>query len=267
MPSSSQFEVSLKNEILDSDEYKNEKRKSSFLAAYFIHRYHIRLDSSVAFTFQDAFRKKIDSIIKNNKPLNELYHGAPISEVTINEFNTHCLGHLCEYIRKTFNESHFDEKVLYADESNYFMSQYQKKLSSKKSLNEMAPKERSNYLETLRDELVKSQNYIYESGNFSFPETEPQDENDDSWRISDLKETGYRMMIEAVYNYLFDSFNWDLLHHDMINKSFIEGQYNEDISIDSIAALIRLSDYTYYTGFPRKDISIISQNIEENEES
>lgn len=62
-----------------------------------------------------------------------------------------------------------------------------------------------------------------------------------------VTQTGLFMMVEAIYEVFFESFDWDKLRYDMLSRQVID-PINPDPTIDQQFSFERLKDYSYYVG-------------------
>lgn len=58
---------------------------------------------------------------------------------------------------------------------------------------------------------------------------------------------GYRMMLEAIYEIFYESFDWTKLECDMLRAQMID-PVNSDVTVDQHASVERLKDYSNYVG-------------------
>lgn len=61
-----------------------------------------------------------------------------------------------------------------------------------------------------------------------------------------LRDTGHEMMLEAIFDIFFESFNWEQLEKDVGLDMLIDGEEETDINDDNLAARQRLEDYKNY---------------------
>lgn len=66
-----------------------------------------------------------------------------------------------------------------------------------------------------------------------------------------LRNTGYEMMLEAIYEVFYEPFDWEQLENDIGKDMLIDGEYWADADDDNFAARQRLEDYKNYIGKKR----------------
>ena len=91
----------------------------------------------------------------------------------------------------------------------------------------------------------------------AFLEKENPDEYENIVQLvtpEEVASKGYEMMIEAIYNVFYQPFKWQALKRDMEAAEVTDEGYNPSITAEALRATARLSDFTNYTGSPKKQL-------------
>ena len=202
------------------------------LLEYYVERYEMKTDgySSSSQYNNDglgAFYKAITRIIKRTqvgditlwdamKPVGGARH------ISVQNFERLCFKEWAQYIEEYC--SNYNKGALLADiEKNCWISR--------------------------PEEMILAQNKALEEGYYN-----PPMEDDGQPVVSDeeLKQKGHAMMIEAIYDLFYGSFNWDKLLQDMENSDISPDMpYNANLPIENLKAYTRLKSFLNYIG-PRK---------------
>ena len=154
-----------------------------------------------------------------------------VRTVTVEEFEGYCFPAWCAYLEKNY-AGVYDKVALQADKDRYA--------------------EKMKYV-TAAKEAIQAQNDALKAGIYlSEPVYEPTSRG--NYVDEDLvTRRGLNMMIEAIYDDIFENFDWDALRADMETAEMPDGSmYNPEITPDMMEAQARLSDYHNYIGKKRK---------------
>ena len=152
--------------------------------------------------------------------------------ITIDEFERFCLEAWAEYLMRTC-AGEFNEKPLLADLERWKL-EFDREFWEQKA-------------EGVRQKTLEA----LANGTYN-----PPMEDDGTSVISDeeVAEKGHWMMVEALYDVVFDGFAWDKLRKDMETADITpEEDSQADFTGDMLRAKKRLKSYWNYVG-KRKDI-------------
>ena len=143
-------------------------------------------------------------------------------KISIEDFEKHCFENWSSYIEANCTE--YDHTRLADDKEKYY------------SIID------NNYWNKKAEEAIEAHNRAIEN----------YDPNEDecSYSVSkgDVLEKGHNMMLEAIYNIFYESFNWGLLEYDMNNSILEDIGYNPPITGGTEKSLSNLKNYTNYIG-------------------
>lgn len=204
------------------------------LTKHYVERYHIETTHSSNSadntsdglgTLRQAITRILKKTIVSGKTLWDIIETEGKSrQISIREFEKYCFVDLANYLQKNYRQDEYDSKKLEED-----IKPFKK-----------------------RDEWVEKINQSYEEGDWDHNEAE-----DHSIIVTEdqIKEKGYSMMLEAIYNLFFEPFKWEELESDLIN-SHIDVHYNPDIDLSTIIAWENLKDIYNYIGEKRTNITL-----------
>ena len=64
----------------------------------------------------------------------------------------------------------------------------------------------------------------------------------------EISKKGHEMMLEAIYEIFYESFNWKQLAFDLRNSIIYDNGFNPDVTINQQASIKRLKDHSNYVG-------------------
>lgn len=84
-------------------------------------------------------------------------------------------------------------------------------------------------------------------------ENNPFDRNTDEAVLpcvtdTEISQKGHEMMLEAIYEIFYESFDWELLASDLKNSIILDNDYNPEVTISNQKSIERLKDYSNYVG-------------------
>lgn len=208
------------------------------LTKYYVGRYGLPTDNraGTAANAEDgmqAYHRYFERLLVNTR-IGEisLYDamvpaGGGARAITLEEFERFCLQRLAGYIQKRYPKEH-NESVLMADLEKWH---YQHDKA---------------FWESKAEEARKNQLEAMANGQYN-----PPMEDDGTLVISDeeVAEKGHWMMVEALYDALFDGFAWDKLRADMEAAALTPEEASQaDFTGDMMRSRERLKSYLNYVG-------------------
>ena len=237
--------------------YKKEIHKFSFLADYYIDEFSIILDEpvngndehSVKEKYIKAIRRTIEKVCTNDRNFQQLFERNNNKGISINDFEKYCLGHWCDYIEKNCiaqDAKLYDEQAVARAIVIYYNNAYKRLSRNRNRSSALSEETYHDLLSDYCEHVAEAELRAYQAGDLG-PEPTAENWNGDC-TITELRETGFRMMLEAVYNTLFQPFDWEALRYDLTVRNFYSHQAKEVPPTDVMEAEVRLNDYQYYVG-------------------
>lgn len=78
----------------------------------------------------------------------------------------------------------------------------------------------------------------------------------------EISQKGHEMMLEAIYDIFYESFNWEQLTFDLKNSIILDNGYNPKVTISNQKSIESLKDYSNYVGRKKLPYSKIPQKEE-----
>lgn len=152
------------------------------------------------------------------------------TKVNIEEFEQQCFKELASYIQKRYENCQTNVNFIEDKRKNHFYNTNEE------------------MLEDLRESYIKNNNSFYENGGIDdlneelrngFPENMAEEET--------LLKKECEMMLRALYDVFYTSFNREMLKYDLENIPTVMNDGDEP-SLEQTLSLHRLSDYKNYIG-------------------
>lgn len=206
------------------------------LVNYYVDRYHLpkskSSDSSSDFQeMHGLYISQITRILKNTQvcernlwDMIKPEQGA--RKISISDFQKYCFDKWSDYIKKQC-KGEYDHIRLDKDIENH------------KTLTD------EDYLLKKVEDSIAENNRMIEEG--------LSDRYDDLAHISyfskeEISQKGHEMMLEALYEIFYESFDWERLESDLKNSIIQDNGYNAEVSIINQRAIERLKDPGNYIG-------------------
>lgn len=90
----------------------------------------------------------------------------------------------------------------------------------------------------MEDALAEQNRLLQEHPSSSYDEENPASQ----FITEQAIQLGHAMMLEAIYEVFFESFDWNKLNYDVLRRNAID-PVNPDVTIDQQASFERLKDY------------------------
>lgn len=227
----------------------NDKLSIKNLVQYYIDKYNLKPNytSDLSADFQEMYGKyivQVTRILKSTqvgeKKLWDIINPQKGSrKISIYDFEKNCFDRWAAYIKKQC-EGEYDHIRLEKDIERH-----------KIHTNEY-------YLAKKLEDTITEHNRMIESGSFDRSADEAGLPHVTDQEIS---QKGHEMMLEAIYEIFYESFNWELLAFDLKNSIILENDYNPEVTISNQKSIERLKDYSNYAGrkkipyseMPKKD--------------
>lgn len=213
------------------------------LTKYYVSRYELPTEnragtSANANDGMQAYHRYIERLLEKT-PIGEisLYDamvpaGGGTRVISIVEFEKYCLSRFADYIRNNYAKEH-NESVLTDDMKRWTLA------------HDM------DYWEGKAQETRDNTRKALENGTYN-----PPMEDDEKPVVSDetVKSVGHGMMVEAIYDTLFDTFAWDMLQEDLeASQNSEDSDPMSDATGTRLKAKSRLESYWNYVGKRKND--------------
>ena len=216
----------------------SEKLKVRKLLDYYVDRYHMPTDgySDITESNEDglgAYLRALKNILKktmvDGRSLWEtMEQTVGPKRISLEDFEHYCFKEWVRYIEK--NCSEYDKAALQADKAKHAAEH--------------------EWWEDASEHAIQAQNAALETGAYEYP---TGDYEGAIITDEEVKQKGLEMMIEAIYDTLYDGFQWDKLRMDIELSVLPDGsEYNAEISGESLKARNRLKNYRNYVGIQKK---------------
>ncbi|MCD8131938.1 MAG: hypothetical protein LUE16_11815 [Lachnospiraceae bacterium] len=239
--------------------------KISELAKYYINRYKLGKDEFTAISDdgrdsrERAVNAEITRILHNAKDdygKGSLWDTIKVSnsgprKISIEFFEQHCFMKFSEYIKKNYERNDNSGNVIYNyDKDALARDEFLVKMNTEKA-----------YWERSAEGLQKAnQEYIgIVTKNFPAPSTPPEPyifNPTDKNLYPSLKNIGYGLMIEAIYNVFYEPFHWAELEDDLSVLDYYNENFPTEITPEEAKSLERIQHpYISYIGNLKKNSS------------
>ncbi|MCH5353519.1 MAG: hypothetical protein J1E06_08655 [Acutalibacter sp.] len=226
---------------------RKEKIKIAALVKHYISQYGISEND------EEAMRKQMERLLKHTPVGDEsLYEiikpdkGARV--ISVEEFERYCFDKWTKYLIDKTAKIKKNENYLADKERHYH------EVEEPKKYHDLSVELTKDYLRSLK--LFKPMRYrfagevdeneIFDNRTFVSPE--------------EIDRKGHGMMIEAIYDFLFEGFNWEALSCD-IQSMKIALAKNNVMSREALRAQDHLKDYNNYIGKRKRNVSTISARL------
>lgn len=209
------------------------------LTKYYVERYGLPTDNRAGTSANGgdgmlAYQMKIKRLLEDAHVGEKSLYDAMVPEdggtrvISLEEFEKYCLDKLVKYVQDNYS-FHHNESVLIADMDRWQLEH-----------------DRA-YWDKKAEAAVAKQNQAYYDG---YIDDDKDDGNGEIYVTKkDLRDRGHGMMVEALYDLFFDSFNWDKLEADMIIEDSLSGSsVKPEFTGDNMRARERLKSYLNYIG-------------------
>ena len=206
------------------------------LIKYYVDRYNLPVENRARVHETDdlgiaAYKEALKRIMQATRIGNMSYWNTIKTDgwrrVTIEDFEKQCFPAWCRYIEK--NCETYDKAALQADKDKY--------TEAIKWENEA-----QTWIEAQNQALIDGSYFEMFESDVDYP----------AITDAELRQRGHEMMIEAIYDTLFQRFQWEKLKEDMERAEIPDGSmYNADITPELLKARARLQSYLNYIGKKR----------------
>lgn len=213
----------------------SQKLKIRDLVIYYVDRYHLdtsrTADSAENMsdglgTYITAVRRIMEKIEIGEKRLWDVIKPQNQSrQISIEDFERYCLTQWVQYIE--VNCENFDKNAIAEDKERGVLFADSERWDKK------------------AEEAIAAHNQAMENdddSNYGIEDFPPAiDENE-------VRKIGEKMMLEAIYNVFYESFNWNLLKYDLEKEKVTNTGYNPDIDGATLKSKHRLKFWNSYVG-------------------
>lgn len=214
----------------------DDKKSIKELVEYYIEKFNLlpKSDSDPSADFQEKYGKylaQITRILKSTqvgeKKLWDIIKPEKGSrKISIDDFEKNCFDSWAAYIKKQC-EGEYDRIRLEKDIERH-------KIHTDES-----------YLAKKREDNIAEHNRMIEN--------DPFDRNADEAGLpyvtdQEISQKGHEMMLEAIYEIFYESFDWELLAFDLKNSIIPDNGYNPEVTISNQKSIECLKDYSNYVG-------------------